>query len=65
MSVTRNNTVKALIVWVTASSRKEADRIAQAVMEEKLAACVSIIPEIFSRYRWKGRIENARSCCSF
>ncbi len=48
---------KALVVLVTASSRKEADKIAQYLVEEKLAACVSIVPQIYSRYWWKGRIE--------
>src|SRR5262249_52561759 len=47
-----------IIVYVTAGSPKEADRIAQALIEEKLAACVSIVPQIVSRYRWKGHIEN-------
>jgi periplasmic divalent cation tolerance protein len=48
---------KALIIFVTASNRKEADKIAQALVNEKLAACVSIVPEIYSRYWWKGHIE--------
>jgi len=48
---------KAMVVFVTASSRKEADKIAQALVKEKLAACVSIVPEIYSRYWWKGHIE--------
>ena len=48
---------KALVVFVTASSRKEADKIAQALVSERLAACVSIVPEIYSRYWWKGHIE--------
>ncbi len=47
----------ALIVYVTAANRKEADKIAQALVEEKLAACVSIVPEIYSRYSWKGHME--------
>ncbi len=48
---------KALVVYGTAGSRKEADKIAQTLMNERLAACVSIVPEISSRYWWKGRIE--------
>jgi periplasmic divalent cation tolerance protein len=48
---------KALVVYVTAGSRKDADKIAQTLVEERLAACVSIVPEINSRYRWKGRME--------
>ena len=48
---------KALMVYVTAPNRKEADRIAQALVAEKLAACVTIVPEVWSRYWWEGRIE--------
>ena len=51
--------MKAIIVCVTASSRKEADKIARALVDEKLAACVTIIPEVFSRYRWKGHVEKS------
>jgi periplasmic divalent cation tolerance protein len=50
---------KALVVYVTTSSRKEADKIAQALVDEKLAACVTIVPEVFSRYRWKEHVENS------
>jgi periplasmic divalent cation tolerance protein len=48
---------KALVVFVTAANRKDADKIAQALVKEKWAACVSIVPEIYSRYGWEGRIE--------
>ncbi len=51
---------KAILVYITVSSRKEADRLAQALVEEQLAACVSIVPEIYSRYWWKGRVEHGR-----
>jgi periplasmic divalent cation tolerance protein len=51
---------KALIVYVTAASRKEADKIAQALLTEKLAACVTIVPGVSSRYWWKGKMETAR-----
>lgn len=33
--------------------------IAQALVDGKLAACVNIIPGIFSRFRWQGRIDQA------
>ena len=51
---------KALIVYVTASNKKEADRIAQALLTEKFAACVTIVPGVSSRYWWKGKMETAR-----
>jgi periplasmic divalent cation tolerance protein len=36
-----------------------ASRIAQALVEEKLAACANVLPAIHSIYRWKGQIETA------
>jgi periplasmic divalent cation tolerance protein len=49
-----------LVVLVTTPDRKLADKIAQVLIEERLAACVNILPEIYSRYWWQGRIENDR-----
>ena len=51
----------ARIVLVTCGSRREARRIARALVEEKLAACVNIVgAPVESIYRWKGRVETAR-----
>jgi periplasmic divalent cation tolerance protein len=50
---------KARIVLTTAGSQDEARKIANALVERKLAACVNIIPQIESIYRWQGRVENA------
>lgn len=46
------------IVLVTASSQAEANAIAQALVEAKLAACVSFTP-IHSIYTWQGKTESA------
>ncbi|CAD5969512.1 Divalent-cation tolerance protein CutA [Planktothrix tepida] len=43
------------VVLVTASSRLEAEKIAQALVEKKLAACVSLMP-IHSIYTWKSEL---------
>lgn len=43
------------IVLVTASSRLEAEKIAQVLVEKKLAACVSLTP-IHSIYSWKSQL---------
>jgi periplasmic divalent cation tolerance protein len=49
------------VVLVTCANGAEAKRIARAVVEERLAACVNILPgAVSSIYRWKGRVESAR-----
>lgn len=47
------------LVLSTAASREEADRIAHALVEEHLAACVNVVPAIASVYRWQGSVETA------
>jgi len=42
---------------MTAANREEAARLAQKLVTEHLAACVQILPEIESVYRWQGNIE--------
>jgi periplasmic divalent cation tolerance protein len=44
------------IVFMTAANRDEAERIARALVEKRLAACVQIISEIRSLYWWEGRV---------
>ena len=45
-----------MLVLSTASSEKEAMTIAQALVDQELAACVNVVPAIRSLYRWKGKI---------
>ena len=47
------------IMLTTAGSRDEARKIAHALVERRLAACVNIVPQIESVYRWQGQIETA------
>src|ERR1043166_7500111 len=47
------------IVFVTASSPKEARAIARAVLEAKLAACVNIAPGVKSHFWWQGKLDSA------
>ena len=47
------------VVLTTAGSEDEARRIAAALVDRKLAACVNIVPKILSIYRWKGKVEEA------
>ena len=51
--------IDARIVLTTAGSSQEAEKIAGALVERRLAACVNIIPQIQSVYRWEGKVERA------
>ena len=45
-------------VYITAKDEAEARKIGQALVQEKLAACVNYFP-IKSIYRWKGKVEES------
>ena len=47
------------IVLTTAGSQQEAQKIAEALVEQRLAACVNIISGMHSVYRWQGKVEQA------
>ena len=51
---------KPYLLLSTTSSRKNAEKIAHVLIQEKLAACVNIIPNVGSIYRWRGTIDQAR-----
>ena len=47
------------IFW-TCPSREEAKKIVHLLLDQHLIACASILPEVESIYRWKGKIEEGR-----
>src|SRR5258706_9977623 len=50
----------SIVILVTTGSEAEAETIARALVEERLAACVNILPPIRSIYRWEGKVTDDR-----
>jgi len=48
-----------VVVFITAGTKKEAEIIANALLSEKKAACVSIVPRVDSLFWWQGKIDSA------
>src|SRR5215469_13786231 len=48
------------IVLSTAGSKEEARKIASHLVEHRLAACVNIVPQIESIYRWQSKVETGQ-----
>jgi periplasmic divalent cation tolerance protein len=51
---------EAIVVFMTAAGVEEAERLAAILVEKRLAACVQIMPEMESVYRWQGKVERQR-----
>ncbi|HYV82918.1 MAG TPA: divalent-cation tolerance protein CutA [Pyrinomonadaceae bacterium] len=49
----------AIVVFMTAANGEEATRLAEMLVGAHLAACVQILPEMESVYRWQGKIERS------
>jgi|SRR6185436_3145629 len=48
---------EAIVVFMTTANADEARRIADRLVEAQLAACVQILPEIVSVYRWRNEVQ--------
>lgn len=48
-----------IVLFTTVSSPEEADRLARTLVERRLAACVNILPQVRSVYRWQGKVEDS------
>lgn len=51
-----------MVVLVTTKDMKEAGRIAEGLVAEKLCACVNIVKGVRSVFMWKGKLEKATEC---
>ena len=49
----------ARVVFTTAADAAEAEKIGRALVERQLAACVNVLPQVRSIYRWQGKVEDA------
>jgi uncharacterized protein involved in tolerance to divalent cations len=47
-----------LVAFITAGTAEEAHRIADTLVNERLAACVNVLPGCRSVYRWKGELQH-------
>ncbi len=50
---------KHIVVFITAETLGQCREIADALVGEKLAACVNIVPKVQSKFRWQGKIDSA------
>lgn len=48
-----------IVVFSTCATEAEAEKVARALVEARVAACVNIVPGARSIYRWRGAIESA------
>ncbi|HEX7400580.1 MAG TPA: divalent-cation tolerance protein CutA [candidate division Zixibacteria bacterium] len=51
-----------VMVFITVKSEKEGEKIASALLKDKLAACVNMISGVKSFFRWKGQISTEDEC---
>ncbi len=49
-----------IVIYVVCADAVEAQRIGQAVVTARLAACANILPGMASIYHWQGKIEQAQ-----
>lgn len=51
-----------LVTLCTVPDRETGENLAQTLVEERLAACVNLVPGVTSTYRWQGKLEKAQEC---
>ena len=56
---------KPIVVLITVPSREVGEKVARALLEQRLAACVNILPAMQSHYWWQGDIQQEQEVLLF
>src|ERR1039458_4291618 len=51
-----------IVVFSACANQEDAEKLARLLVEQRLAACVNVVPGIRSYYRWKGAVEAGSEC---
>lgn len=51
--------MQPVLLYITFSTRTEAEHLARILLEERRVACVNILPHTISLYMWEGKMEEA------
>ena len=51
-----------VLVLTTVQTVEQGNSVARALVEERLAACVNVLPVMTSFYRWQGAVESGTEC---
>ena len=54
--------MEELVVLVTTSTQAEAVRIGRRLVEKKLAACATVVPNVISIFEWEGKVSESSEC---
>ena len=58
MTETDLSAMKAVVVLTTVAQTYDAREIAEEIVSRRLAACVNIVPQVYSVYRWQDKVEH-------
>lgn len=54
--------MEAVVILATTPTLKHAEKISRTLVEKKLAACVSVVGNVRSTFRWEGKITTEKEC---
>jgi len=51
-----------IVVLSTCANQEDAEKLARLLVDQRLAACVNVVPGIRSFYRWQGAVQAGEEC---